>query len=98
MQTTQPQSRRFRFRLSTLLLVVVIAALLLGNVVQMIRLERQRMVAERARQDAEVARRQAEVSLQRAQVALDQFRAQVANLPANARAVANGGQQGARPK
>jgi hypothetical protein len=56
--------------------LVVIAALLLANLVQMMTLERQRRLAELAHRDAMVALQQAEVSLRKLQVPVDQHQAQ----------------------
>jgi hypothetical protein len=56
--------------------LVVIAALVLANVIQMMALERQRRVAEQAHMEARVARQRAEVSLVKLQVMLDQLQAQ----------------------
>jgi hypothetical protein len=56
--------------------LVVIAALLLANLIQMMALERQRRIAEQAHLEATVARQRAEVSLMKLQVVVDQQQAQ----------------------
>jgi hypothetical protein len=98
MEPSQQRPRRFRFRISTLMFLVVIAALLLANLVQMVTAERQTRLAEQARLDAMAARRQAEASLQRAAAALDQLYAQAGREPAKSNPVPSDGIQGAQPK
>jgi hypothetical protein len=56
--------------------LVVIAALLLANVMQMMALERQRRIAEQAHLQERIARQRAEESLMRLQVIVDQQQAQ----------------------
>ncbi len=70
MEPNQPRPRWFRFRVRTLMFLVIIVALLLANLVQMMALERQRRVAERALLDAAVAE-------QNARVVIDQYLSQI---------------------
>ncbi len=70
MEPNQPRSRRLRLRLSTLVLLVIIAALILSNLVQLITNERQRRLTEQALQDATAAQ-------QKARVVIDQYLSQI---------------------
>jgi hypothetical protein len=57
-------------RLSTLMFLVIIAALLLANLVQMMKAQRERMLAQQALRDSMVAQ-------QKAQVIIDQYLSQI---------------------
>jgi hypothetical protein len=76
MDQSQPKPRRYRVRLSTLLLLVVIAALLVQLYLQTVGLQRSKVLAEFARAEAEVSRAEAARSRMIAEDALSRARTQ----------------------
>jgi hypothetical protein len=67
MDQRQPTSPRYRYRLSTLLFVIIIAALLLQLYLQTTRLQQSRVLAEQARAESAVARAALQKGLAEAQ-------------------------------
>jgi hypothetical protein len=86
----QSRPRRFRFRVGSLLMVIIIAALLMANLVMWMRLERQRAIAAVALNRALLAEREAVDTARQAEDAIDQYKAQVARERAATRPASKG--------
>jgi hypothetical protein len=69
MDQSQPKRPRYRFRLSTLMLLIVIAALLLQLYRQTVRLQQAKVLEELARAEANQDRAMAQAALLRAVMA-----------------------------